>query len=103
MLCDPPRTPPLSHTVRSQAGHFLRELQRRTVLQWPHWKAIPQIGPGCGELRFSDGENRKEWRLFVCCTDTEVILLDIHEKKTQKTPQAVIERCRRRLKAYLAG
>jgi len=29
-----------------------------------------------------------------------VVILDVHNKTTQKTPQAVLENCKRRLKLY---
>lgn len=102
-LCGSIETPPVSATVRRQAGFLIRALQDRKPVLAPHYKAIPEIGPGCGELRFSDGTNRKEWRLFVFCDATHVLLLAIHEKRTQKTPKPVIDLCRRRLANWRAG
>ena len=56
------------------------------------------IGPRCHELRIRD-EN-KNWRIFYHLSADAVVILDVHNKTTQKTPQAILETCKRRLKLY---
>lgn len=59
---------------------------------------MPSVGKRCHELRIRD-EN-KIWRLFYRIdTDAIVVILWV-EKKTDKTPDEVIELCRKRLKLY---
>ena len=59
---------------------------------------MPSVGKRCHELRIRD-EN-KIWRLFYRIdTDAIVVILWV-EKKTDKTPDEVIELCRKRLKMY---
>lgn len=40
------------------------------------------------------------WRLIYRVDPDGVVIVEIFAKKTQKTPAMVIERCKRRLKAY---
>jgi len=56
------------------------------------------IGKACHELRVQDAN--RTWRI-VYHVDTEaIVILDVFVKATQKTPKAVIEVCRTRLRLY---
>ncbi len=66
----------------------------------PHSRPMPIIGPGCHELRVQD--EKATWRLVYFIERDAVTILDVFEKKTSKTPERVVEACRRRLKAYKA-
>lgn len=59
---------------------------------------MPIIGARCHELRINDvaGTFRIMYRVDV----DAIIILDVVKKKTEQTPQSVIETCRRRLRAY---
>ena len=59
---------------------------------------MPSVGKACHELRVND-EN-KTWRLFYFLDSDGIAILEILEKKTQKTAQATILTCRKRLKSY---
>ena len=56
------------------------------------------IGPCCHELRITDqaGAFRIIYRVDV----DAVVILDMFLKKTQQTPQSIIEICKRRLREY---
>jgi len=92
------KTPPFSGEARIEAGMLLRRLQQGENLGLPQSRPMPDIGPRCHELRIRD-EN-KNWRIFYHLSADAVVILDVHNKTTQKTPQVVLETCKRRLKLY---
>jgi len=92
------KTPPFSHTGRIEAGYLLRQLQMGEKLLLPHSRPMPSIGSRCHEIRIND-EN-KTWRIVYRIEDDAVIILDVFEKKTQKTPDGVIDNCKRRIRLY---
>lgn len=59
---------------------------------------MPAIGPGCAELRVRD--ERIDWRIFYRLDSDAVVILGVYEKKTQKTPKAVLDACRARAATY---
>lgn len=92
------KTPPLSDTARVEAGVLLRRLQRGERLGMPHARSMSSIGPRCLELRVPDED--QTWRI-ICRMDADaVLILEVFGKKTPKTPQSVIDTCRRRLREY---
>lgn len=92
------KTPPFSTPARQEAGYLLRRLQRNEFLGMPHSRPLPSIGVRCHELRINDAGI--SWRI-VCRADPDaVVILEVFNKKTQKTPKAVIEVCKRRLREY---
>lgn len=97
------KTPPFSLTARIEAGVLLRRLQRGDLLGLPHSRPMPDIGPNCHELRIPDKTHN--WRIFYHL-DTEenaVVILEIHDKRSQQTPLPVIRTCQRRLRLYQAA
>lgn len=61
---------------------------------------MPSIGVHCHELRIND-EN-KTWRFFYRIDDDAIVVIHWVDKKTNKTPQDVIDLCKKRLVAYEA-
>lgn len=59
---------------------------------------MPSIGSRCHELRIND-EN-KTWRVVYRIDDDAIIILDVFDKKSQKTPREVINNCKRRIHLY---
>jgi phage-related protein len=59
---------------------------------------MPSIGLRCHELRVNDRD--KTWRLIYRTDPDALVILDVFEKKTSKTPHPIIEACRRRLGLY---
>ena len=95
------KTPPMSESARRETGFLLRRLQQGELLGLPHSRPMPSIGPRCHELRIND-EN-KTWRIIYRIDDDAIIVADVFEKKTQKTPRQVIANCQRRLRLYDAA
>ena len=92
------KTPPFSHTGRVDAGYLLRQLQRGEKLSLPHSRPMPSIGSRCHELRIND--KNKTWRIVYRIDNDAIIILDVFEKKTQRTPTEVIDNCKRRIRLY---
>jgi len=59
---------------------------------------MPSIGTRCHELRIND-ENRK-WRIIYRIYSDAILILEVFEKKTSKTPKSIIDICKQRIKRY---
>ena len=94
------KTPPFSQAARVEAGFLLRQLQDGEMLSMPVSRPMPEIGSHCHELRITDSENSKQWRIVYRIDSDAIIILEIFPKKTQTTPQEVIDRCQKRIKLY---
>lgn len=92
------KTPPFSSNARVEAGYLLRQLQQGIRLSLPHSRPMPSVGSRCHELRIND-EN-KTWRIVYRLNADAVIILEVFVKKSLKTPQEVIENCKRRIRLY---
>lgn len=92
------KTPPFSSEARVEAGLLLRLLQRGALLSFPGSRPMRSVGRGCHELRIID--RNESWRIMYRLDSDAVIILDVFKKQTQTTPRRVIERCKRRLRAY---
>lgn len=92
------KSPPLSKRARVEAGCLLRCLQVGSTLSMPHSRPMPGIGPRCHELRIND--EGATWRIIYRTDADAVLILDVFQKKTGKTPPAVIENCQRRARNY---
>ena len=91
----------MSVEARREMGMLLRELQEGRLLSMPHSRPMPDIGVRCHELRVN--EENKAWRLVYRIDPDAIVILDVFEKRTKRTPQQVIEICRRRLRRYEAS
>ena len=92
------KSPPLSSAGRLHAGVLLRRLQRGETLPLPDARPMPTIGPRCHELRVRDADGI--WRIIFRIDADAIVILDVFQKKTAKTPPRVVEACRQRLRAY---
>lgn len=92
------KTPPFSANARIEAGFLLRRLQQGEKLAMPHSRPMSVIGARCHELRVND-ENLT-WRIVYRIEPDAIVILDVFEKKTSKTPKGVIDICKDRLKVY---
>ena len=88
----------MSHQARREMGFLLRQVQEGEHLSFPHSRPMPVIGKSCHELRVTD--KNRTWRLFHFIDSEAIVILEVQEKKTRKTPQATIELCQKRLKSY---
>ena len=92
------KSPPLSAAARIEAGTALRMLQMGMSLSMPLSRPMPSIGPRCAELRIVD--ETVTWRIVYRVDSDAVLVADVFAKKTQATPKAVIEICKKRLRHY---
>lgn len=92
------KSPPFTFEGRQQAGFLLRKLQRGERLAAPHSKPLQSVGPRCHELRIRDEAGF--WRIVYRIDPDAIVILDVHQKKTNKLPRRVIGACKRRLTAY---
>ena len=92
------KTPPFSKTARIEAGFLLRRLQIGEKLGLPWSRPMPSIGNRCHELRIND-ENLN-WRIIYRIDTDAIVIFDVFQKQTQRTPQNVIERCKKRIQMY---
>jgi phage-related protein len=91
-------TPPFSEQARIEAGYLLRQLQRGIKLSLPQSRPMPSIGTRCHELRIND-EN-VTWRIIYRIYTNAILVLEVFEKKTNRTPKSVINICKKRIKRY---
>lgn len=92
------KTPPLTSAARIEAGYLLRQLQMGSKLSFPHSRPMSAIGARCHELRIND-EN-KTWRIVYRIDRDAIVILEVFDKKSQKTPLEVVENCKRRIRLY---
>jgi len=92
------KTPPMSKEARLEAGDLLRQLQWGETLGMPHSRRMSVIGSRCHELRVQDRD--VTWRIMYRIDTTEIVIMEVFPKKTQTTPQSVIDNCKQRLAAY---
>lgn len=93
------KTPPFTAPARCEAGFLLRRLQQGEALALPHSRPMPGIGRNCHELRLTDETGI--WRIVYHLAPEAIVILEVFQKKTQQTPAAVLDNCRRRLALYL--
>jgi phage-related protein len=92
------KTPPFSKAARLEAGFLLRRLQSGEKLRLPWSRPMPSIGSRCHELRIND--ESVIWRIIYRIDTDAIVILDVFQKQTQRTPQNVIERCKKRIQMY---
>ena len=91
-------TPPFSDNARIEAGYLLRQLQRGKSLSLPQSRPIPSIGTRSHELRIND--KNLTWRIIYRIYTDAILILDVFEKKTNKTPKSIIDVCKQRINRY---
>jgi len=64
----------------------------------PRSRPMPTIGRRCHELRITD-EN-KIWKIVYRIDEDAIVIAEVFEKKTTKTPKYVIDNCKNRLRNY---
>ena len=64
----------------------------------PISRPMPSIGPRCHELRIADV--RHAWRIIYRADVDGVLIVNIFDKKQNKTPKDVIHNCKRVLDGY---
>ena len=92
------KTPPFSQAARLEAGFLLRRLQQGDAVSMPHSRPMPSLGTRCHELRINDSGG--SWRVVYRVDADAIVIAEVFTKRTEKTPKAVLDTCRRRLKEY---
>lgn len=92
------KTPPVSRNARLKIGYYLRQLQQGDSLSLPLSRPMPSIGKRCHELRIND--DNVIWRIVYRVDEDAILAVHVFKKKTQKTPQKILELCQRRLAKY---
>jgi len=92
------KTPPFSADTRLEAGLLLRRLQQGERLPMPHSRPMPTIGRRCHELRINDAN--VTWRIVYRLDQDAVIILEVFDKKTSRTPKQIIDICKARIRDY---
>ena len=88
----------MTREARLEAGFLLRRLQRGELLSMPQSRPMPGIGPRCHELRVNDASGT--WRVVYRIDKDAIVIVEVFAKKTNQTPQGVVETCKKRLKEY---
>ncbi len=81
-----------------QSGYLQRLLQPGERLSFPQSRPMPSIGAHYQELRINDAN--KTWRIVYRIDYDAIIILDMFETKTERTPKDVINNCKRRIQLY---
>ena len=92
------KSPPLTAAARVEAGYLLRVLQSGELVSMPRSRPMPSIGRKCHELRITDENNI--WRIVYRIDADAIVIAEVFEKKTTKTPKYVIDNCKKRLRNY---
>ena len=95
------KSPPFSANARLEAGLLLRRLQQGEKLAMPQSRPMPGIGSRCHELRIND--DNMTWRIVYRIDSDAIVILEVFDKKTGRTPKSVIDTCKNRIKAYERG
>jgi phage-related protein len=67
-------------------------------LSMPHSRPMPAIGDRCHELRAMD--KGVTWRIVYRGDPDAIVIAEVFVKKTARSPVAVLDACRKRLKEY---
>ena len=97
-LVNAPSSPPFSERARRACGYLLRQLQRGGAVEMPHSRPMPSVGKSCHELRIPDGSI--DWRILYRIDADTILLIEIFQKKSRKTPKPVIELCQQRISLF---
>jgi len=92
------KTPPFSEESRQEAGFLLGRLQDGAIIGLPHVRPMSSIGMSCYEIRVNASEG--QWRIVLRIDEDAVVIADVFQKKTEKTPKEVINLCKKRLARY---
>jgi phage-related protein len=77
---------------------LLRLLQNGELMGMPQSEPLSDVCPRCGALRVRDGDHN--WRIMYRLDVDAVLILEVYAKKSRTIPKEVIDRCKKRLKAY---
>lgn len=86
--------------VKDELADAVARLERGHMLSMPLSRPMPSIGSGVHELRFKDKSGI--YRVVYCLAGAgRIWLIHAFKKKSQATPQQIIETAKERLKRIL--
>ncbi len=88
----------MSVEARREIGFLLRQLQEGIALSLPASRPMPEIEKGCHELRVKD--ESRDWRVAYAVERDAILILEVFEKGSKRTPKQVKEVCRKRVREY---
>ena len=88
----------MSLATRTECGFLLRMIQSGVKISLPHSRPTPTVGKRCHELRITD--EKCIWRIFYRIDSDAIVIIDVDDKKTEKTTKTKIDRCKARLADY---
>jgi len=97
-LTDEVSTPPFTPGAGATAGELIRLLRLGEHLGMPDSRPMPVIGQACHELRIPDLD--RDRRILYHIGQDAIVVLGVEKKSRQRTPNRIVEMCRRRLRAY---
>jgi len=59
---------------------------------------MPDIESGCHELRVTDAGH--SWRIIYAIEPDAIVILEIFDKGSKRTPPTVMNTCRKRIREY---
>jgi phage-related protein len=77
---------------------LLRHVQQGVSLGLPHSRPMPNIGPGCHEVRVTDED--RIWRVVYRIDSDAILIAGVFSKTTRATTKQDIKSCKKRLKVY---
>jgi phage-related protein len=92
------KTPPFLKKLGSRHAICSDCSRKGRCLDFHTHARMPTIGVRCHELRITDHQGT--FRIVYRTDPDAVVIAAVFSKKTQKTPSAVIEACKRRLRDY---
>ena len=92
------KTPPFSTEARIEVGKLLGRIQDGENIGMPHSRPMPGIGSGVHELRINDED--ETFRVIYRVDADAIVVVEVFSKKTQETPQHVIDTCKARFRRY---
>lgn len=95
------QTPPMPIEACRETGFLLRLLQDGQKISMPKSRPMASVAHGCHELRVQ-AENTT-WRTIYFIDADAIVVLEVFAKKTNRTPRAVIDVCKQRLRSYQAA
>ncbi|HEX5829767.1 MAG TPA: type II toxin-antitoxin system RelE/ParE family toxin [Gemmatimonadaceae bacterium] len=97
------KTPPFPAPAAAgmEVGWLLRRLRAGEKIGMPRSRPMLSIGPRCHERRVTDAD--KAWRLVYRIDADAIVIADVFQKTTARTPTRVIDDSRRRLRLHDAA
>lgn len=92
------QSPPIPPAAKREAGYLIWLLQTGEKLTMPRSRPMPNIGPRCHELRVRI--DRETWRVVYRIDPDAIVIAEVFQKQTNRTPKHVIAVSQKRLARF---